>query len=117
MAELIRAGLRATARRDHGGELAFEFASAENGADAIALLERSRFDVVILDMYLPIVDGAHVIGRARKELGLVDLPIIAVSAGGVTARATALLAGASMYLDKPVRLRQMVDTMRELSVL
>jgi CheY-like chemotaxis protein len=50
----------------------------------------------------------------RTTLGLKTLPIIAVSAGGPGAREAALGAGADIFLDKPMRLRQIVETMRQL---
>jgi uncharacterized protein (TIGR02266 family) len=117
VAELIRAGLKATATRNFNDELAFAFATATNGADAVTLLEQDQFDVLIIDVYLPIMDGAQVISRVRRDLGLTSLPIIAVSAGGMSARDSALVAGANFFLDKPMRLRQVIDTMRQLSVI
>ena len=56
------------------------------------------------------------ITAARTELGLTDLPIIAVSAGGDAARRSALEAGANIFLDKPMRLRQVIETMQRLLV-
>ena len=72
------------------------------------------FDALIVDVYMPVIDGARVIQTARGELGLADLPIIAVSAGGDTARKSALDAGANIFLDKPMRLRQVIDTIQKL---
>jgi FixJ family two-component response regulator len=46
----------------------------------------------------------------------VNLPIIAVSAGGDAARRSALAAGANIFLDKPMRLRQVIDTIQKLIV-
>jgi uncharacterized protein (TIGR02266 family) len=114
VSELIRDGLRGSARRSFGDELAFTFSTAENGRDALELLRNQPFDAVIIDVYLPVVDGPHVITLAREELGLSDLPIIAVSAGGDSAGAAALAAGATIFLDKPMRLRQVIETMRNL---
>jgi uncharacterized protein (TIGR02266 family) len=111
---LIRDGLKGSSRRSFGEDLAFKFATAENGRDALHLLGAQSFDAVIVDVYLPIVDGANVITQARETLGLTDLPIIAISAGGDSARASALAAGANIFLDKPMRLRQVIETMREL---
>ncbi|MCX5746839.1 MAG: response regulator, partial [Proteobacteria bacterium] len=71
-------------------------------------------DALIIDVYLPVMDGPTVIAAARTELGLVDLPIIAVSAGGDSARKSALAAGANIFLDKPMRLRQVIDTIQRL---
>ena len=114
VSELIRDGLRGSSRRSFGEELAFQFSTAENGLEALELLRSETFDAVIIDVYLPIVDGPHVITQARHELGLGELPIIAVSAGGDSARVSALAAGANIFLDKPMRLRQVIETMRQL---
>jgi CheY-like chemotaxis protein len=69
---------------------------------------------VIIDVYIPIIDGPRVIMAARNELGLASLPIIAVSAGGEPARDAALEAGANIFLDKPMRLRRVIETMQRL---
>ncbi|MDQ3338515.1 MAG: response regulator [Myxococcota bacterium] len=114
VAELIQEGLKGSMRRDFGGGVSFVFKRAEDGRTAIDLLHKEQFDALIIDVYLPIVDGPRVITTARGELKLVDLPIIAVSAGGDAARRVALEAGANIFLDKPMRLRQVIDTMQRL---
>jgi uncharacterized protein (TIGR02266 family) len=114
VAELIREGLRGSGKRDLGGELRFEFREAHNGRDAIDLLREHEFDAMIVDIYLPVIDGAQVISAVRQELKLENLPVIAVSAGGEPARTAALAAGANIFLDKPMRLRQVIETMRRL---
>jgi len=114
VATLIQDGLKGSARRDFGGGVSFVVSQAEDGRAAIEILRREKFDALIVDVYLPIMDGAKVISTARTELGLVDLPIIAVSAGGDAARRSALTAGANIFLDKPMRLRQVIDTIQKL---
>ena len=114
VAELIQQGLIGATRRDFGGVVSFVFRNAEDGRTAIDILRRETFDAVIIDVYLPVVDGPQVIMIARKELGLVELPIIAVSAGGQPARDAALEAGANIFLDKPMRLRRVIETMQRL---
>jgi uncharacterized protein (TIGR02266 family) len=113
VAQLITEGLRGSSRRDFGG-VSFVFRNAEDGRAAVEILRRETFDALIIDVYLPILDGPRVIMQARTELGLTDLPIIAVSAGGDAARRSALDAGANIFLDKPMRLRQVIDTMQRL---
>jgi uncharacterized protein (TIGR02266 family) len=113
VAQLITEGLRGSSRRDFGG-VSFVFRSAEDGRAAVEILRREKFDALIIDVYLPVVDGPKVISQARTELGLTELPIIAVSAGGDSARRAALDAGANIFLDKPMRLRQVIDTMQRL---
>jgi uncharacterized protein (TIGR02266 family) len=114
VATLLQEGLRGSARRDFGGSISFVFRNAEDGRAAVEILRSEQFDVLIIDVYLPILDGPKVIYQARTELGLVGLPIIAVSGGGETARHLALEAGANIFLDKPMRLRQVLETMRRL---
>ena len=88
--------------------------SAYDGRQAVEILRREEFDALIIDVYLPVLDGPKVISQARSELGLANLPIIAVSAGGEAARAAALEAGANIFIDKPMRLRQVMDTIQRL---
>jgi uncharacterized protein (TIGR02266 family) len=114
VAELIQEGLRSSTRRDFGGGVTFAFRNAEDGREAVEILRREQFDALIIDVYLPVLDGAKVIAQARSELGLTELPIIAVSAGGDAARRSAIDAGANIFLDKPMRLRQVIDTMQRL---
>jgi uncharacterized protein (TIGR02266 family) len=114
VAELVRSGLEASARRSFGSELAFTVMTAGDGAAALELLKARAFDVAIVDVYLPVIDGPSVIHQVRHELGLTRLPIIAVSAGGDGARQKALAAGANMFLEKPMRLRQVVESIHQL---
>lgn len=112
VAAFIGEGLAGSSRRST--ELTFAVKTAANGHEALALLEQDRFDALIIDVYLPVIDGAHVIDQVRRRLGLADLPVIAVSAGGEAARTAALAAGANIFIDKPMRLRQVIETMRTL---
>jgi uncharacterized protein (TIGR02266 family) len=114
VATLIEDGLKGSARREFHGGLSFVVRSAEDGRAAIEMLRREKFDALIVDVYLPVMDGAKVIQTARSELGLENVPIIAVSAGGDSARKSALEAGANIFLDKPMRLRQVIDTIQRL---
>jgi len=114
VAEMIRDGLRGSSRRSFGDQLAFDFRMASNGQEALELMRERGFDVAIIDVYLPVMDGAALIAAVRSEPTLRQLPIIAVSAGGDSARKQALAAGADMFIDKPMRLRQVIETMRRL---
>jgi uncharacterized protein (TIGR02266 family) len=111
--KLIEDGLRGSGKRGSGG-VSFVVRSVQDGRQAIEILRREAFDALIIDVYLPVLDGPKVIHQARHELGLADLPIIAVSAGGDSARRSALEAGANIFLDKPMRLRHVLDTIQRL---
>lgn len=92
-----------------------ELHGAVDGAEALDHLAAHQFDLAIVDIYLPRIDGAEVIRRLRGEPRHATLPVIAVSAGGEPARAAALAAGASTFMEKPIRLRQMFETVRRLT--
>jgi CheY-like chemotaxis protein len=111
--ELVRQGLAGSARREMK-DVTFTFTTAEDGGAALQMLKTRSFDAAIVDVYLPVLDGASLIQQARTNLGLTNLPIITMSAGGADARSAALKAGASVFLEKPVRLREVVATMRQL---
>ncbi len=112
VASFILNGMGHANRR--GGGLAYSVRAATNGRDALQLLRTEPFDALLIDIYLPIIDGAHVIETLRDDLGLTDLPVIAMSAGGEGARQAALAAGANVFIEKPMRLRQVLDTVRSL---
>ena len=75
-------------------------ASAADGAAAQALLETTRFDGLILDLGLPVVDGMAVLRWVRQRLAA--LPVLILTArDGVDDRVEGLNAGADDYLTKP----------------
>ncbi len=115
VATLIREGLRGTSRRELGGRVSFECEAVGNGKDALALVRSQPFDVLIVDVYLPILDGAQVIRQVRADPALRGMPIVAVSGGGPPAREAALAAGADFFLEKPMRLADIFTTMRRLT--
>jgi uncharacterized protein (TIGR02266 family) len=111
MVRLIREGL-ASCAGEFGDRVVFDFREASNGREALDVCRAQRFDAAIIDIYLPGLDGASLIRELRADASGSDLPIIAVSAGGTHAENAALAAGADLFLGKPMRLRQVVDSMR-----
>jgi CheY-like chemotaxis protein len=112
VSKLIAEGLREAAKRDFGGRVAFDFEVAADGIEALARLRGGRFDLVITDVYLPNLDGPQLIREVRGHGPAV--PILAVSAGGAAARELATKAGCTMYLDKPLRLAELINAIRTL---
>jgi uncharacterized protein (TIGR02266 family) len=110
-ARLIREGLPRSST-EFGDRVVFEFCETADGREALALCRGHRFHAAIIDLNLPVLDGASLIRELRADPLQSRLPIIAVSAGGAAARAAALEAGADLFLGKPMRLRQLVDSMR-----
>ncbi|MGA7748953.1 MAG: response regulator, partial [Gallionella sp.] len=54
--------------------------TAENGQEAIALLQEAEFDGVLMDMQMPVMDGVTATREIRKDPHFVNLPIIALTA-------------------------------------
>jgi CheY-like chemotaxis protein len=113
VADLLRHGM-ADRTRGLGRDAIVSIVTAQDGHAALERIRARNFDALIVDVYLPLVDGPTLIATVRRELGNTLVPIIAVSAGGDVARAAAMKAGASTFLDKPMRLQHLVGTMRSL---
>jgi len=80
--------------------------SAENGREALAVLERERADVVLMDLQMPVMDGFEAIRaiRAKEQRGGKRLPIVALTAHAMHGdRERCLEAGADDYVTKPIR--------------
>lgn len=77
--------------------------TAENGRVALEALRAGRFDLVLLDMEMPEVDGFAVLGAMKNDLALRDVPVIVTSSlEGVDHVVRCIELGAEDYLHKPV---------------
>lgn len=98
----------------HGADVTAE----HGGNEALVRLtgQPDHFDVVLLDVQMPEVDGYQVARRIRSDIGLTDLPIIALTAGAmVSERDAALAAGMNAFLTKPLDPDLLVATIVELT--
>jgi class 3 adenylate cyclase len=78
-------------------------AGAENGRVALEMLEREPFDLMLLDIAMPEMDGFQVLERLLADSRLRDLPVIVTSAvEGLDAVVRCIELGADDYLHKPV---------------
>ncbi|MFO1253878.1 MAG: adenylate/guanylate cyclase domain-containing response regulator [Inhella sp.] len=76
---------------------------AENGRVALELLQREAFDLLLLDMEMPELDGFELLERLRADRQLRDLPVIITSAlEGLAHVVRCIELGAEDYLPKPV---------------
>ena len=92
--------------------------AAENGAEAVALTARDRFDAVLMDVRMPVMDGIEATRRIRMLAGEAGAtPIIAISADVMpeTTR-TCLAAGMNAMLAKPIERDALVATLRRLEL-
>lgn len=111
--EMYEYALRKLRSSGPGVELAVEYAS--NGHEAIRRLgESPRIDLVMADLYMPVMDGFALVERMRGDPALVDTPIVVISAGASDARARAIDLGVDVYLQKPVQFGDIISTVRTL---
>jgi signal transduction histidine kinase len=86
---------------------------AESGMQALALLESARFDVILMDMQMPEMDGLEATRRLRR-LGLPRQPhVIGVTANAFAEdREACIAAGMNDFLSKPISLRHLGGALR-----
>src|SRR3954468_15336942 len=98
--ELSREGLARRLRR-HGYEVSY----ARNGREALEVLGGRRFDLVLLDVMMPGMNGLEVLKFLRRIDSLIDLPIVMVTARNDSGDVVeALELGATDYVAKPLDL-------------
>lgn len=76
---------------------------AENGQEALALLEAGAFDAVLMDMQMPVMGGVSATREIRKQSKYDDLPVIAMTANAMDHdREACFSAGMNDFLSKPI---------------
>ena len=90
----------------------YVFERAKNGQEAIDMVESGSFDMVLMDIKMPVMDGLEAT-KAIKEKHP-DLPIVALTANAFDSdRQLALQAGCNDFLSKPVSSELCIKTIRK----
>jgi two-component system sensor histidine kinase/response regulator len=93
--------------------LGFAATAVGDGAQAVEAVRHGRFDAVLMDSHLPVVDGIVATRLIRGLPGGHDLPVIAMSAEARSERRRECLeAGMDDYLPKPLEMARLRDTLR-----
>ncbi len=88
-------------------KLAFEL--AENGKEAIDWLQKERFDLVLLDIQMPVMNGYLVARSIRDDLKM-DIPVIAMTAHALAGeREKCLSSGMNDYISKPIQEKELYE--------
>jgi CheY-like chemotaxis protein len=87
---------------------------ANNGQEALDLLAQSKFDGILMDIHMPVMDGFETTQRLRSLPGLATLPVIALTAGVTEEeQAQCLAAGMNDFISKPIDLTQLLLTLAQ----
>ena len=76
---------------------------AENGQIALDKIRAADYDIVLMDMQMPVMDGVTATGEIRKDARFKDLPVVAMTANAMQGdRDRCLAAGMNDHVAKPI---------------
>ncbi len=90
----------------------FEVATASNGSDAIDLARTEKFDIALLDLKMPGMDGSEVLRRLKAEHEFLEA-IILTGHGSLESAVQLTKLGAFSYLPKPYELDALIQTLKD----
>jgi two-component system chemotaxis response regulator CheY len=88
---------------------------ADDGIVGLKKLAQTRFDLIITDINMPIMDGLKLVRKIRSDERHKDVPVIVITTeGSKEDRERAMALGASAYITKPIQAPQVIETVKEL---
>ncbi len=89
---------------------------ADNGLEAIKKLQARRYDVVLMDLEMPVLDGFATTEKLRADARYASLPIIAMTAHAMEdVRQRCLAVGMDGYITKPIDSMELLNVLREVT--
>jgi CheY-like chemotaxis protein len=114
--QLMREHVETRAERVADDSVRIILDTADNVERAVELLETHSYALALVDRFLPDRTGDDLV-RIIRERGLDGLAVVGCSVGGAAARTAFLEAGADLYLDKPVKVKDLFTTVQRLTLL
>jgi two-component system chemotaxis response regulator CheY len=88
---------------------------ADDGVDGLRKLAGAKFDIILTDINMPIMDGLKLVKRVRTDPMHRDTPIVVITTeGSAEDRQRALALGANAYITKPIQAPQVIAKVKEL---
>ncbi len=88
---------------------------ADDGVDGLRKLAAGKFDIILTDINMPIMDGLKLVRRIRMDEVHRDVPIVIITTeGGTEDRERALQLGANAYLVKPIQAPDVIGQVKDL---
>jgi two-component system chemotaxis response regulator CheY len=92
-----------------------EVMEADDGIDGLKKLASGRYDILITDINMPVMDGLKLVSLVRRDEVHKNIPIVIITTEGAAEdRQRALNLGANAYITKPIQAPQVISCVREL---
>lgn len=92
--------------------LGYEFDITNNGQEAITALKSGKYNIVLMDCQMPVLDGISATRKIRENQQFSDLPVIALTAGATESeQKECFAAGMSDFLSKPIKMELLKATL------
>ncbi len=92
-----------------------DIVEAQDGMDGLRKVSNDHFDLALIDINMPVMDGLKLISLMRGEETLKEIPIIVITTEGAAEdRERALNLGANEYLTKPIQANRVLSLARGL---
>jgi len=88
---------------------------ANDGVDGLKKLSSERFDLILTDINMPIMDGLKLVSLVRNDANYKSIPIVVITTEGAQEdRERALALGANDYITKPIQPTKILEVARNL---
>ena len=88
---------------------------ANDGVDGLKKLSSDKFDLILSDINMPIMDGLKLVSLVRRDPNFKDVPIVIITTEGASEdRERALALGANEYITKPIQTMKILETVKKL---
>jgi CheY-like chemotaxis protein len=85
----------------------------ENGAEAVEAVQKQQYDIILMDMQMPVMNGFEATQKIREIAEYKDTPIIALTAFAMKGdREKCLEAGATDYIPKPIDSQEFIQKVK-----
>ncbi len=92
-----------------------DIVEAQDGMDGLRKVSSDHFDLALIDINMPVMDGLKLISLIRGEDSLRDIPIVVITTEGAKEdRERALSLGANEYLTKPIQANRVLKVVQGL---
>jgi two-component system, sensor histidine kinase len=102
-------------------KIGFQVVLANNGAEAVDEFDKDEFDVILMDLMMPVMDGVEATKqiRAKEEGKDKKVPIIALTANNVfeNVKQICYKVGMDRYATKPMDMNEIIKYLKELEVI